>query len=268
MTISLAQPHQAGKARTFSADPSQPVSTGLPSHHRGEQVVALEPKKIYTQLISLLKPDMPEAEHYRRLRYSVERMKKKGEGLVIGLTSPVSGDGKTLTSINLAGALAQNPQNRVLLVELDLRQPVNTLRNYLGAPKKLTGPGVVDMVVDPSLAWEKAVYYLQDYNLYLMPAGSHTRSPYELLTSERMEDILREARQRYDYIIVDTAPIVLMPDSQLVADSVDGFLVVLAADVTPKKLLEEALALMEPSKVLGLVFNGYRPVGERYGGYY
>lgn len=268
MTISLAHPQQAGKARHFSADSSQAVNTGLPAHHRGEQVVTLEPKKIYTQLISLLNPDMPEAEHYRRLRYSIERLKKKDQGLVIGLTSPVSGDGKTLTSINLAGALAQNPQNRVLLVELDLRQPVNTLRNYLGAPKKLTGPGVVDMVVDPSLPWEKASYFLQDYNLYILPAGSPTRSPYELLNSERMEAILREARERYDYVIVDTAPIVLMPDSQLVADSVDGFLVVLAADVTPKKLLEEALALMEPSKVLGLVFNGYKPVGERYGGYY
>jgi capsular exopolysaccharide synthesis family protein len=269
MTISLATPQQqAAKTRHFSADPAQPVASTLPLHHRGEQVVALEAKKVYTQLISLLNPDMPEAEHYRRLRYSVERLKKKDQGLVIGLTSPVSGDGKTMTSINLAGALAQNPQNRVLLVELDLRQPVNTLRNYLGAPKKLAGPGVVDLVVDPSLPWEKATYFLQDYNLYLLPAGSPTRSPYELLNSERMDEVLREARQRYDYVIVDTAPVVLMPDSQLVADSVDGFLVVLAADITPKKLLEEALALMDPNKVLGLVFNGYKPVGERYGGYY
>lgn len=267
MTISLAHPN-TGTAKHFAADPLQPHGTGLPSHHRGEQVVALEPKKIYTQLISLLKPDMPEAEHYRRLRYSVERLKKKDEGLVVGLTSPVSGDGKTLTSINLAGALAQNPQNRVLLIELDLRQPVNTLRNYLGAPKKLGGPGVVDLVIDASLAWDKATYYLQDYNLYILPAGSPTRSPYELLTSDRMGAILREARQRYDYVIVDTAPIVLLPDSQLIADSVDGFIVVLAADVTSKKLLDEALALMEPEKVLGLVFNGYKPVGERYGGYY
>lgn len=268
MTISLAHPQQAGKARPFSAEETQPAHMALPAHHRGEQVVPLEQKKVYTQLISLLNPDMPEAEHYRRLRYSIERLKKKDEGLVIGLTSPVSGDGKTMTSINLAGALAQNAQSRVLLVELDLRQPVNTLRNYLGAPKKLTGPGVVDMIVDPNIPWEKATYFLQDFNLYILPAGSPTRSPYELLISDRMKEILREARARYDYVIVDTAPVVLMPDSQLVADSVDGFLVVLAADVTPKKLLEEALALMDQSKVLGLVFNGYKPVGERYGGYY
>ena len=83
-----------------------------------------------------------------------------------------------------------------------------------------------------------------------------------------MEEVLREARERYDYVIVDTAPIVLLPDSQLIADAVDGFLMVLAADVTSKKLLDEALALMDPSKVLGLVFKGYKSVGENYGGYY
>ncbi len=267
MSISIAQPQAARAGKHYSADPSLRVPGTMPAHHSGEQLVTLEHKKIYTQLVSLLSPDTPQAEHYRRLRYSLERLKKKGESLVVGLTSPVSGDGKTMTSINLAGALAQNPASRVLLVELDLRQPLNTLKNYLGS-KKLGGPGVVDMIIDPDLAWEKATYYLQDYNLYVLPAGSPTRSPYELLISERMNAILSEARQRYDYVIVDTAPVVLLPDAQLVSDWVDGFLVVLAADITPKKLLEEALALMEPDKVLGLVFNGYKPVGNDYGGYY
>jgi capsular exopolysaccharide synthesis family protein len=266
MTITLAHPN-AGVGKNLPVDPSLRSPGAVSSHHRGEQLVTLEYKKIYTQLVSLLTPDIPQAEHYRRLRYSVERLKKKGEALVVGLTSPVSGDGKTMTSINLAGALAQNSASRVLLIELDLRQPLNTLKNYLGS-KKLGGPGVVDLIMDPGLAWEKATYYLQDFNLYVLPAGSPTRSPYELLTSERMGALLREARQRYDYIIIDTAPVVLLPDSQLVADWVDGFLVVLAADITSKKLLEEALALMEPSKVLGLVFNGYKQVGEDYGGYY
>jgi capsular exopolysaccharide synthesis family protein len=267
MTVSLAHPNRSGVGKTLPNAAMQHVPGTVPPHHRGEQLVTLEYKKIYTHLVSLLNPDTPQAEHYRRLRYSLERMKKKGEGLVVGLTSPVSGDGKTMTSINLAGALAQNPNNRVLLVELDLRQPLNTMKNYFGSPK-LGGPGVVDLVMDPNLAWEKATYLLQDFNMYLLPAGSPTRSPYELLMSDRMGEILREARQRYDYVIVDTAPVVLMPDSQLVSESVDGFLVVLAADITSKKLLEEALALMEPSKVLGLVFNGFKPIDDDYGGYY
>jgi capsular exopolysaccharide synthesis family protein len=262
----IAQSNQlTGKA--FATDANRAGTATLPDHYQGEQVVSVELKKVYTQLISLVNRDAPESDHYRRLRYSVERMKKKDEGLVLALTSPVSGDGKTLTSINLAGALAQNPQSRVLLVELDLRQPLNTMKNYLGS-KKLAGAGVVDMIIDQTLAWEKATYYLQDFNLYMLPAGSPTRSPYELLTSERMGVLLREARRRYDYVIVDTAPVVVLPDSQLIADWVDGFLVVLAADVTSRKLLEEALALMEPSKVRGLIFNGYTATGDNYGGYY
>ena len=267
MSITLAHPNQATAGKVHVTHAQRPVPGTIPSHYRGEQLVTLEYKKVYHQLVSLLNPDTPQAEHYRRLRYSVERLKKKNESLVVGLTSPVSGDGKTLTSINLAGALAQNAQNRVLLIELDLRQPLNTLKNYLGA-KKLGGPGVVDMIIDAALPWEKATYYLQDFNLYLLPAGSPTRSPYELLTSDRMGAILNEARERYDYVIVDTAPVVLLPDSQLIADWVDGFMIVLAADVTPKKLLDEALALMDQDKVLGLVFNGYKQVGEDYGGYY
>jgi capsular exopolysaccharide synthesis family protein len=243
------------------------TSAALPAHYRGEQIVHLEYKKIYHQLVSLLNPDSPDAERYRRLRYSVERLRKKGQGIAVGLTSPVSGDGKTLTSINLAGALAQNPANRVLLIELDLRQPLNTVKNYLGA-RKLGGPGVVDMVIDETLPWEKATYYMPDFNLYLLPSGSQTRSPYELLTSERMGVLLQQARQRFDYVIVDTAPVVLLPDSQLIADWIDGFMIVLAANVTSRKLLEEALALLDQSKVLGLVFNGYTPIGENYGGYY
>jgi capsular exopolysaccharide synthesis family protein len=259
---------QAPKAsRFFAADASSAKPAALPSHHRGEQIVVLDRKQIYTQLVSLINLDSPDADRYRRLRFSVERLRKKNQNLVLGITSPVSGDGKTLTSINLAGALAQNPQARVLLIELDLRQPVNTMKNYLGA-KRLGGPGIVDMVIDETLPWEKASYYLPDFNLYLLPAGSQTRSPYELMTSDRMSVLLQQARERFDYVIVDTAPVVLLPDSQLIADSIDGFLVVLAADVTQRKLFEEALALMEPSKVLGLVFNGYTPINQNYGGYY
>lgn len=265
MSITLAHPNQT--AATRGADPNSGGPPVLAPHYRGEQLVTPDHKSVYRQLVSLLAPDSVDAERYRRLRYSVERLRKKNEGIVIGLTSPVSGDGKTLTSLNLAGALAQNPQARVLVIELDLRQPLHTVKNYLGS-KKLGGAGVVDMIMDEALPWEKATYYIPDFNLYVLPAGSQTRSPYELLTSDRMGAILREARERYDYVIVDTAPVVVLPDSQLIADWVDGFLIVISADVTSRKLLEEALVLMGESKVLGLVFNGYTPFGANYGGYY
>lgn len=240
----------------------------LPSHYRGESILQIDQqRKMNSQLVSLLAPNSVDAERYRRLRHSIEKMKPRDQSLVIGITSPVSGDGKTLTSMNLAGSLAQNPNSRVLLIELDLRNPRITMKDYLGIKKKPT-VGVGDIAADPAMAWEKACYLLPDYNLYFMPSGTAPVSPYELLASDGMHKLIEQARQRYDYVIIDTAPVVLLPDSQLIADWVDGFLVVIAADVTPKKLLEEAFSLMEKDKVLGLVFNNYTPVSTKYNGYY
>ncbi|MES2606640.1 MAG: CpsD/CapB family tyrosine-protein kinase [Pseudomonadota bacterium] len=266
MNTLIAQSSPAPKARaTLTADE---IDVVLPSHYRGETVLPTDNKrKINTQLVSLLAPASVDAERYRRLRHSVEKLKDKDKSLVIGITSPVSGDGKTLTSINLAGALAQNPNSRVLLIELDLRGPRINVKDYLGIKKK-TSFGISDIVNDVSLEWEKACYFLPDYNLYLMPAGAPATSPYELLASVGMQRMIEQARARYDYVIIDTAPVVLLPDSQLIAEWVDGFLVVIAADVTPRKLLEEAFSLMEKDKVLGLVFNNYTPVSTKYNGYY
>jgi capsular exopolysaccharide synthesis family protein len=257
------------KPGTTPVRPSAEVGTvALPAHYNGEQVLSFKKSnRISEQLVSLRKRDSADAERYRRLRHSVEKLKQEGRGLVLGITSPLPGDGKTFTSINLAGALAQNPDSRVLLIELDVRQQTNNVKHYLGSGK-LAGTGVVDMVLDDNMSWDKATYYLSDFNLYVLPSGRETRLPYELLTSKRMGEVLQEARQRYDYVIIDTAPVVLVSDSQLIAEWVDGFLVVISADVTSKKMLEEALTLMDQNKVLGLVFNGYSPVGEGYGGYY
>ena len=242
----------------------------LSSHVRGEKVLTISrPKRnLDPRLISLLNPNSIDAERYRRLRQSVENFRPADHGTVIGVTSPLAGDGKSLTSVNLAGSLAQDPCARVLLIELDLRQKMTNLKDYLGL-KKVSGPGLVDRIMNDQIRWEESAYYIPDFNLYFMPTGRRTESPYEVLNSPRLGDILEEARQRYDFVIIDTAPVVLLPDAQLISKWVDGFLMVVAADKTPKKMLEEAFNLMDPKKMMGLVFNGYTPVDNSYyRGYY
>src|SRR5690349_23430269 len=83
------------------------------------------------RLVSLIAPESFEAEQYRRLRNAVERMPRNGAGTVVGVCSALPGDGKTITAINLAGALAQDPHARVLLVEVDLRRPSVTVGDQL-----------------------------------------------------------------------------------------------------------------------------------------
>jgi len=79
---------------------------------------------------------------------------------------------------------------------------------------------------------------------------------------------VREARQRYDYIVIDTPPVLPAADSRLLGKWVDGYMVVVAADKTPRKLLEETFALLGPDKILGIVFNGESYKHSRYGRYY
>jgi Mrp family chromosome partitioning ATPase len=100
-------------------------------------------------------------------------------------------------------------------------------------------------------------------------AGSSATSVHELLRSARFEHLLHEASRTYDFVILDTPPLVPVSDAAVVARVVDGMLVVVAAHATPRKLLETALNLIDEPKVLGIVFNGVRsPLLDQYDGYY
>ncbi len=203
-------------------------------------------------LASLLRPTSFEAERYRVLRHAVETMRRDAHLQVVAVTSPGTADGKTTTAINLAGALAQAPGARVLLADVDFRRPA--LTRQLGLEDRR--PGVLDVLLQPEFTVADSVRRLAQFNLSVLPAGVGAVAPYEALKLPRFEELLEEARQRYDYVVLDTPPFVPVPDGRLIAGCVDGFLVVVAAHRTPRKELAEALGLMDPAKVVGLVFNG------------
>jgi capsular exopolysaccharide synthesis family protein len=218
------------------------------------------------RLVSLLDPTSFEAEEYRILRYRVEQMKRLRGASVIAITSPAIGDGKTTTAINLAGSLAQAPGSRVLLIDADLRRP--SVRARLGLPEAAEGPGLVGAILEPGLEMEVVTRRRFPLNLWVLAAGEVPDLPFELLRSHRVGDLLTEARQLYDHVIVDTPPALGIPDCHALSKWVDGFLIVVASGRTPRKLLAEALNDMDPEKVLGIVLNDDdRPLGG-YGKYY
>jgi Mrp family chromosome partitioning ATPase len=105
--------------------------------------------------------------------------------------------------------------------------------------------------------------------LSVLPGEIVTAGTYELLTSARFADLVKEARALYEYVIIDTPPVLPMPDSGLLRDVVDGYLVVVSARSTPRKLVGEALNQLEPSAVIGLVYNrDDRPVFGFYRSHY
>lgn len=211
--------------------------------------------QINPRLVCLLQPASFMAESYFRLRHTLEQMITPEGGIVVGVTSPAEGDGKTLTAINLAGALAQDARARVLLIDLNLRQSGGSVSKYFNLPPDADS-GVSDWIGGEASVRQPASYQMPSFNLHLIPSGKGMNSPYELLKSPRLDELFQKVRQEYDYIIVDTPQTLLLPDIELIARVVDGFLVVVKADVTPREKLEETLNLMTQEKVLGLLFNG------------
>jgi protein-tyrosine kinase len=225
------------------------------------------PRDIDQHLVSFLAPTTFEAEQYRSLRHTIEQVHRDTGALsLIAISSPAVGDGKTTTAINLAGTLAQNSEIRVLLIDMDLRHPsmVRTLGLH-----HVASPGLVDVITNPNLSLEAVAFSYLRPNLSIIPAGCSLANPYEVLKSHRLGELLEEARQSYDYVVIDTPPLIPFPDCRLLSRWVDGFLVVVTAHRTPRKLLEEALNIMEPTKITGLVFNSDdQPVFGYYHSYY
>ena len=211
-------------------------------------------------LVSLQAPSTAAAEQYRVLRHLVETLRKRANLQVLGVTSPGVGDGKTVTAINLAGALSQSDDARVLLIDMDLRRPA--IARYLAIAQ--ARPTLADVLGTPGVALKDAVIQLPRFNLSVLQAPASAAAPYELLRSPKLEALLAEARQQYDYVVLDTPPFVPFPDCRLIAKSVDGFVLVVASNRTPRGVLAEALKAMDPEKAVGYVFNAHRsrPTGD------
>jgi len=243
-------------------EPLRPVAPPRPiiEFSRPIDKSRIAPALLDEHLVSLQAPSTAAAEQYRVLRHLVETLRRRANLQVIGVTSPAGGDGKTVTAINLAGALSQSDDARVLLIDMDLRHPA--IARYLHIEQ--ARPTLADALGTPGLALKDSVLQISRFNLAVLQAPVSAAAPYELLRSPRLETLLSEARQQYDYVVVDSPPFVPYPDCRLISKSVDGFVMVVASNRTPRGVLAEALKAMDPEKAIGYVFNAHpsRPAPE------
>jgi protein-tyrosine kinase len=203
------------------------------------------------RLVTLTAPDTFAAERYQGLRLKLEQLRAEKSLRVIAVTSPGAGDGKTLTSINLAGVLARESEARILLMDADLRR--SSVSEQLGL--EAGAAGLADLIAGSRKQLSELIRRPDNCGFDVLPAGSSSRSVQKLFRAERFTQILAEARERYDYVLLDTPPLVPVYDAAVLARQVDGVILVVAADRTPRKLLGAALDLLDASKVVGLVFN-------------
>jgi capsular exopolysaccharide synthesis family protein len=209
------------------------------------------PPALDERLVSLLPSRAAEVEPYLTVRHVLEEAQRRAGVSVVAVSSPLAGDGKTTTAINVAGVLGHGGE-RVLLVDADLRNP-GLARHLLPSNE---APGLVDAILDASLSLPDVVVSLPHLAFDVLPAGRSTAAPYDVVHSPRFGALLQEARGRYGSIIVDTPPLIPVPDGRIIERSVDGVLVVVAANRTPRKLVAEGLRLIDPAKLIGIVFNG------------
>jgi len=216
------------------------------------------------KLVVTERPEQSTIEQYRKLAATLHHAQTERQLKVVMVSSAVSGDGKTLTSTNLALTLSESYRRRVLLIDADLRRPsvheVFQVKNVTGLTDSLKAEN------DRRLPLIQASAYLS-----LLLAGRPDSDPMSGLTSGRMRRLIGEAAATFDWVIIDTPPVVLLPDANLLAAMVDAAILVIGAGKTPHKLIMRAIDALGRNRILGVVLNRVDPscLAGGYGyGYY
>ncbi len=229
--------------------------------HRKSAPAELEPAKpgegaevplTREELVVALRPQAQHAEQYRRLRNSIQALNPDGASRTILITSAVRGEGKSVATLNLALAMVEAPRVRVLVIDGHVRHP--SLEGYFGLPRR---QGLTDLL-NGRLQTEQAIRQTSIERLDLLGAGTRPDDPRLGLFVERAQAILHSLKRRYDYILLDSAPAMLVAEPSLMGTIADGILLAVRLGETPKHLVEETHQMLETlgGNVLGLVANG------------
>ncbi len=203
-------------------------------------------------------------EQYRRLAAILHHAHRDTGLRVVMVTSAISGEGKSLTTMNLALTLTRSYKQRVLLIDADLRRPTLHTLFRLDSPQ-----GVNEYVY--SRGAKPLTLVPVAPRLFLLPAGRPDSDPIGALTSEIMKRIVTEGREHFDWVLIDTPPIGLLPDAGLLGGIADGALLVVRAGHSPFDLIKRSVETLGRERILGVVFNGAetsRRYGNDYYGYY
>ena len=206
-------------------------------------------------------------EAFKRLRTNLILKLPEGDGVchIVGITSAQPAEGKSTIALNLAYSFAELGRN-VLLIDSDMRRP--SLHEKAGIPK---APGLADLLGE-SNAISSAVHKYQSSkgptSFDILPSGNIASNPSELLTSKRMETLLRTLKTVYDYIILDLPPVGAVIDAVSISAQTDGMLVVIRENHCPAGIFRDCVAQIQEANVpiLGFVVNGaLEGAGKKYG---
>jgi succinoglycan biosynthesis transport protein ExoP len=216
-----------------------------------------------TGALVLGQPHSQAAEAYRGLRTSIMQSMRAAECNVLLVTSAFPEEGKTTTSINCAAAFAQQGL-RVLLVEADLRRP------KLSSQLNLTSTNGLSSLISGGTSSGLPLKMPGVSNLSIIPAGPRSGYPAELLGSQNAKALITQWRSEYDYIFIDSPPVLSVTDAAVLAPFCDGVIMVLRSGITTKKSLTRAMELFRrtQTRIVGTVLNAFDVNSEDYRHYF
>lgn len=193
-------------------------------------------------------------EQYRHLAAVMHHAQKSSGVRSVMVTSALPAEGKTLTATNLALTLSESYQRRVLLIDADLRRP--RMREMFALPPT---EGLTDSLAT-SRDGRLPVHQVTPH-LWVLTAGRVLPDPMSLLVSPAMKELLDDAKESFDWVVVDTPPIAILPDANLLAAMIDTTLLVVSAHSTPYPMVQRAAQAVGTNRILGVVLNRAEKAG-------
>jgi protein-tyrosine kinase len=190
----------------------------------------------------------PGSEQYRIIRTRIVQHPNRPK--IIMISSPGSGDGKTVSAVNIAGVLSLRDNANVLLIDGDFRRA--GVSSALGLPP---GPGLSDTLQRSCTLREAIIRVEQFPNLYVLPAGTSETRTAELLDTEQWRSLCSTVKEQFSFVMIDAPPIAAVADYELIQASCDGVIIVVRPDHTDRTLVSKAFELIPERKRLGVVLN-------------
>ena len=201
-------------------------------------------------------------ERFRQLKTYLKDLRASGTLKTILIASPSAQDGKSTIATNLATVLSEKGKFRVLLLEADLRRPSVAAKLRLKPRTGLTE--CLGGKVEPMAAIRR----IEPLDIYVLCAGAVSKSPLELLQSERFAEMMKSFTALFDWIIIDAPPVIPVPDAMVLKKFADATLLVARAGQTTREALDETIKQFEGNPVLGVILNCAEKLEGRYARYY
>jgi capsular exopolysaccharide synthesis family protein len=189
------------------------------------------------------------AEKFRFLAVRLRQLRQNRPLKKILITSTIPQEGKSTVSANLACTLARRRQQKTLLLEGDLRRP--SLVNQFGVAGKI--PGLCEWLGGQTESIN--IYKLEGLGLWILPAGAAPQNPLELMQSGKLSLLMEQLEAWFDWIVIDSPPVLPLADTSLWSRLADGILLVTRKGTTEKQQLKRGLEAIEKSKLLGALVN-------------